>query len=46
LRGTIAKFTRRFRHVEAALAGQGRTPEAATLDEMQALWGEAKQLER
>ena len=42
LRGTNGKFRRRFAHVEAALRASGRTPEAATLEEMEALWQEAK----
>lgn len=46
LRATNDKFTRRFRHVEQALKAQGRSPEAASLDEMEALWVEAKQAER
>ncbi len=46
LRAANAKFVRRFRSIEAALAVQGRTPEEATLDEMEALWVAAKQAER
>ncbi|MEO0991670.1 MAG: MazG nucleotide pyrophosphohydrolase domain-containing protein, partial [Pseudomonadota bacterium] len=46
LRSTNAKFTRRFRSIEAALAAEGRHPEDATLDEMDALWGAAKAAER
>ena len=46
LRRTVGTFSRRFAHVEASLEGEGRTPEAATLDEMDALWDEAKALER
>jgi nucleoside triphosphate diphosphatase len=42
LRGTNAKFDRRFRAVEAGLAAQGRKPEQATLDEMEELWQQAK----
>jgi ATP diphosphatase len=42
LRQANAKFERRFRHIEARLAGQGRKPEQASLDEMEALWQEAK----
>lgn len=42
LRGTNDKFRRRFAHIEARLADQGRTPSEATLDEMEALWVEAK----
>ncbi|MEL6915609.1 MAG: nucleoside triphosphate pyrophosphohydrolase [Pseudomonadota bacterium] len=38
LRATNAKFTRRFRGIEAALAAEGRRPEEATLTEMDALW--------
>ncbi len=46
LRGTNAKFTRRFGYVEAALAAQGKRPQEASLDEMEALWVEAKRGER
>lgn len=46
LRATNDKFTRRFRHVEQSLKAQGRAPEAASLDEMEALWVEAKRAER
>ena len=42
LRTTNAKVTRRFRWIEARLAAQGRGPKDATLDEMEALWVEAK----
>ncbi|MFW5654243.1 MAG: nucleoside triphosphate pyrophosphohydrolase [Roseicyclus sp.] len=42
LRRANAKFTRRFAHIEARLAMAGRRPEDATLDEMDALWDEAK----
>jgi ATP diphosphatase len=42
MRRVNAKFTRRFRAIEAALAAQGRTPQDATLDEMEALWQRAK----
>ena len=42
LRGTNDKFRRRFAHIEARLAEQGRTPAEASLDEMEALWVEAK----
>ena len=41
-----AKFERRFRAVEAALAGQGRSLDDANLDEMERLWAEAKRAER
>ncbi len=42
LRGTNAKFERRFAYIERALAASGRTLEDATLEEMDALWNEAK----
>src|SRR5699024_3858333 len=37
LRGANAKFERRFRYIEQALAAQGRSPEDASLEEMDAL---------
>jgi ATP diphosphatase len=42
LRGTNDKFRRRFAHIEKRLADEGRTPAEASLDEMEALWVEAK----
>jgi nucleoside triphosphate diphosphatase len=42
LKVTNRKFRRRFRHVELGLRMRGRTPDAATLEEMEALWQEAK----
>ncbi len=45
LRGTNAKFERRFAYIERALAAQGRSLEGASLDEMDALWNEAKEKE-
>jgi MazG family protein len=42
LRGSNAKFLRRFRFIEAGLAARGLTPEQATLDDMEALWQSAK----
>ncbi len=42
LRHANAKFERRFKAVEAMLAAQGKKPENTPLDEMEALWGEAK----
>ncbi len=42
LRSTNAKFERRFGYIERTLAAQGRSPEDASLDEMDALWNEAK----
>ncbi|WP_288987318.1 MazG nucleotide pyrophosphohydrolase domain-containing protein, partial [uncultured Cobetia sp.] len=46
LRATNARFESRFRHVEAAIAGQGRTLDEASLAEMDAHWDEAKRQER
>lgn len=46
LRRTNEKFVRRFARVEQLLAAQGRTPEMATLEEMDALWDAAKAEER
>jgi len=46
LRRANAKFTRRFRQIEATLADQGRRPEDATLAEMDALWDAAKAREK
>lgn len=42
LRKTNAKFRRRFGFVEDQLEAQGKSPEKATIDEMEALWQEAK----
>jgi ATP diphosphatase len=46
LRGANAKFERRFAHIESRLSAEGRTPGGASLDEMEALWDEAKRRER
>ena len=46
LRATNAKFVRRFEHIEARLAGHGRSPAQSDLAEMDALWDEAKARER
>lgn len=46
LRLANQKFMRRFRHIEAQLAAQGRAPEQSSLAEMDALWDEAKAKER
>jgi MazG family protein len=42
LRRANVKFTRRFRHIEEALAARGIKPGDASLDEMEALWQNAK----
>jgi nucleoside triphosphate diphosphatase len=46
LRGTNAKFERRFAYIERTLAAKGRTLEQASLTEMDALWNEAKEKEK
>ena len=43
LRSANAKFERRFRHMEALLAEQGRSPRDAGPEELEALWARAKQ---
>jgi ATP diphosphatase len=45
LRQTNTKFERRFAAIEAALAAQGKTPNDATLAEMDTLWDAAKAAE-
>lgn len=45
LRRTNAKFERRFGYIERALAVRGQPLDAASLDEMDALWDEAKRNE-
>ena len=45
LRGTNAKFERRFAYIERALEAKGRSLEGASLAEMDALWDEAKAAE-
>lgn len=46
LRRANAKFERRFRFIEQALREQGLPIEDRTLDELDALWGEAKRQEK
>jgi ATP diphosphatase len=46
LRRTNAKFVSRFGAIEAALAGKDRTPQEASLAEMEAIWQAAKAAER
>jgi len=46
LRKTIARFIARFRYIEEELARRGRSLAKATLEEMDALWAEAKTQER
>ena len=42
LKATNRKFRRRFSHIESRLRDGGKTPKEATLEEMDALWDEAK----
>jgi uncharacterized protein YabN with tetrapyrrole methylase and pyrophosphatase domain len=46
LRVANAKFERRFRFIEAALAKDGRAPAQSDLAEMDGLWDAAKAAER
>lgn len=46
LRGANAKFERRFRFIEQALRDTHRPMEDCTLEELDALWGEAKRQEK
>ncbi|HEX8499480.1 MAG TPA: nucleoside triphosphate pyrophosphohydrolase [Pyrinomonadaceae bacterium] len=45
LKLTTRKFRRRFRHIERGLKARGREPGAASLDEMEELWQEAKKVD-
>jgi MazG family protein len=45
LKAANRKFRRRFAFIEQALSRQGRAPAAATLEEMEALWAQAKAAE-
>ncbi|MEL7029682.1 MAG: MazG nucleotide pyrophosphohydrolase domain-containing protein, partial [Pseudomonadota bacterium] len=46
LRRANTKVERRFRAVEDALRAEGRSPDEASLEEMDALWDEAKAAEK
>jgi len=46
LRATTARFRARFQHIEDELEKRGSHPTRATLEEMDALWDEAKSLEK
>ncbi len=46
LRGTNAKFVRRFEFIEDALKADGKHIKDASLDEMETLWNAAKEKER
>jgi MazG family protein len=45
LRAACRKFERRFRRIEALLAAAGRSTKAASLEEMERLWRQAKKEE-
>jgi MazG family protein len=45
LRGTNAKFERRFKYIEHVLRAGGRSPDSSSLEEMDRLWQEAKKVE-
>jgi len=42
LRGANEKFIRRFQYIEDRLQASGRTVEQSSIDQFEALWGEAK----
>ena len=42
LRNAVQRFERRFRHIEASLNKEGKTPADATLELMDSLWDESK----
>lgn len=46
LRATVGRFRRRFQHIEDQLKERGSHPTQSTLEEMDALWEEAKSLEQ
>ncbi|HEY8950857.1 MAG TPA: nucleoside triphosphate pyrophosphohydrolase [Rhizomicrobium sp.] len=46
LRAANAKFVRRFKVIESELSKRGKTPDRASLDEMEAIWQAAKLTER
>jgi uncharacterized protein YabN with tetrapyrrole methylase and pyrophosphatase domain len=46
LRKTNRKFKRRFQWMEERLRASGRTPQQASMDELETLWQQAKRQER
>ncbi|WP_295470787.1 nucleoside triphosphate pyrophosphohydrolase [uncultured Pseudomonas sp.] len=46
LRSANGKFDRRFRFIESVVRDQGRALEGCSLEELDALWGEAKRQEK
>jgi ATP diphosphatase len=45
LRKTNRKFKRRFQWIEERLSADGRTPQQASMDELETLWQQAKSQE-
>jgi MazG family protein len=45
-RSANTKFERRFRHIEVSLAARGARLDQTSLDDMEALWNDAKQIEK
>ncbi len=46
MRSANEKFIRRFSHIEDTLAAAGQTLDDATLDEMETIWNEAKEIDK
>src|SRR5437588_130746 len=46
LKNANRKFKRRFQSIEARLSASGRTPQQATMNELESLWRQAKQQEQ
>src|SRR5204863_101609 len=46
LRGSLRRFESRFHHIENKLAERGKSPRESTLSEMDALWEDAKEMEK
>ncbi|MFV3092925.1 nucleoside triphosphate pyrophosphohydrolase, partial [Pseudomonas sp. GW6] len=46
LRAANGKFEQRFRFIEQSVREAGRSMDGCSLEELDALWGEAKKLER
>jgi tetrapyrrole methylase family protein/MazG family protein len=46
LQQAIARFTQRFSYIEKSLEKLGKTPQQATLGEMETLWNDAKKFEK
>ncbi len=46
LTGAVDRFIKRFAHIEARIRERGKTLTESSIEEMDALWEEAKQMER